>query len=139
MRLRDALAGGWRPEPRPALIALASTEELYAQATAQVFQFGGGDASGILGEPGPDSAPGGWHQVDEGTVYMTSSRFACQLARQFANIPYTAIADAYCDEDGVCIWQHGRAPVKFQLVDPEWHFVLFRWLAYREPRVLKAG
>ncbi len=137
MRLRDALAGGWRPPPRPALIALSSTEQVYAHAEADVFQFGGSDPS-ILGEPGPDTAPG-WHQVDFGTVYMTSSRFACQLAKQFANIPYTAIADAYCDADGVCVWQHGRAPVKFRLVDPEWHFVLFRWLAYGEPRVLPAA
>ena len=138
MRLRDALAGGWRPEPRPALIALASTEQVYAHATVQVFQFGGADPAGIVGEPAPDTAPG-WQPIDAGLVHMTSSRFACQLGRQFTNIPYVAIADAYCDDDGVCVWQHGRAPVKLQLVDPEWHFVLFRWLAYGEPHVVPAG
>ena len=45
-----------------------------------------------------------------------------------------AQSDAYCDEDGLCVWQHERALVKLRLVDPEWHFVLFRWLAYGEPR-----
>lgn len=133
MRLRDALAGGWRPPTRPALISVSSTEQVYAHASAEVFQFGGGDPAGFLGEPAADSAPG-WHPVDTGTVHLTSFRFACQLQRQFANIPYVAIADAHCDEDGVCIWQTGRAPVKLRLVDPEWHFVLFRWLAYGEPR-----
>lgn len=132
-RLRDAIAAGWRPPPRPPLIALAATEQLYAHASVEVLQFGGCDAGGFLGAPGPAVVPG-WHTVDHGTVHLTSFRFACQLAHQFANIPYSAIADAYCEDDGLCIWQHERAPVKFRLVDPEWHYVLFRWLAYGEPR-----
>ena len=138
IRLRDALAHGWRPPARPALIALASTEQVYARAAVEVFQFGGGRADGILGEPGPDTAPA-WHPIDTGTVHLTNFRFACQLQRQFANIPYVAVADAYCDDDGVCVWQHERAPVKLRIVDPEWHFVLFRWLAYGEPRVVPAA
>ena len=135
-RLRDAIAQGWQP-PRPALIALSSTEQVYAHATVEVLQFGGCEPGGFLGAPSPDVAPG-WEVVDHGTVHLTSFRFACQLAHQFANIPYAAIADAYCDETGVCIWQHERAPVKLHLVDPEWHYVLFRWLAYGEPRPVPA-
>lgn len=134
MRLRDALAGGWRPPARPALISLSATEQVYAHASAEVLQFGGGNPGGFVGEPSPGAAPG-WHFVDSGTVYLTSFRFVCQLGHQFANIPYLGIADAYCDYDGVCVWQHERAPLKLRLVDPEWHFVLFRWLAYGEPRV----
>ena len=133
MRLRDALANGWRPPARPALISVSSTEQVYAHASVEVLQLGGGVPGGIVGEPGPDGVPG-WHPIDTGTAHLTSFRFACQLAQQFANIPYVAIADAYCDDDGVCIWQNERAPVKLRLVDPEWHFVLFRWLAYGEPR-----
>lgn len=133
MRMRDALARGWRPPARPGLISVSSTEQVYAHASVEVLQLGGAHPSGLLGEPAPDALPG-WQPIDSGTVHLTSFRFACQLARQFTNIPYVAIADAHCDADGVCIWQHGRAPVKLKLVDPEWHFVLFRWLAYGEPR-----
>jgi hypothetical protein len=138
IRLRDALTQGWRPPARPSFISLASTEQVYAHAEVEVLQFGGGSPGGIVGEPSADESLG-WTLVDSGTVHMTTLRFACQLARQFANIPYRSIADAYCDEDGVCVWQHERAPVKLRLVDPEWHFVLFRWLAYGEPRVLPAS
>jgi hypothetical protein len=130
-RLRDALAQGWRPEPLPALIALACNEQAYASADVEVLQFGGGDPGGFLGQPSPDSAPG-WVSIDYGTVHLTTHRFALQLGSQFGNIPYTAVADAYCDEDGVCVWQHERAPLKLRVIDPEWHFVLFRWLAYAE-------
>jgi len=130
-RLRDALAQGWRPEPQHVLISLAANEQSYASAEVEVLQFGGGDPSGFLGQPSPDSAPG-WMPVDYGTVHLTTHRFVLPLARQFANIPYKAIADAYCDEDGLCVWQHGRAPLKLRMIDPEWHFVLFRWLAYGE-------
>ena len=132
-RLRDAIAQGWRPPARPTLISLSSTEQVYAHASAEVLQFGGCEPGGFLGAPSPDSIPE-WQAVDHGTVHLTSFRFACQLSHQFANIPYAAVADAYCDQDGICIWQHGRAPIKFRLVDPEWHYVLFRWLAYGEPR-----
>jgi hypothetical protein len=132
-RLRDALATGWRPQPCPAAISVSCNEQVYAHPAVEVLQFGGGDPAGFLGQPSPDSAPG-WVAVDHGTVHLTNFRFAFQLAHQFANVPYTAIADAYCDEDGVCIWQHERAPLKLRVVDPEWHFVLFRWLAYGEPR-----
>ena len=131
-RLRAALAYGWRPEPQPALISLACNEQAYRTADVEVFQFGGSDPAGFLGQPSPDEALG-WVPIDHGVVHLTSYRFAFQLSSQFANIPYTAIADAYCDEDGLCIWQHERAPLKLCLIDPEWHFVLFRWLAYGEP------
>jgi hypothetical protein len=131
--LRAALLEGWRPEPQPALTSLSYNEQAYAWADVEVLQFGGGDASGFLGQPGPDSAPG-WIFVDHGTVHLTTVRFVLQLSHQFANIPYSGIADAYCDHDGVCVWQHERAPLKLSLPDPEWHFVLFRWLAYGEPR-----
>ena len=130
-RLRHALTQGWRPEPQPVLISLACNEQAYASAEAEVLQFGGGDAGGFLGEPSPDTAPG-WMPVGHGNVHLTTHRFVLQLGRQFANIPYAAIADTYCDEDGVCVWQHERAPIKLRLIDPEWHFVLFRWLAYGE-------
>jgi hypothetical protein len=133
-RLRDALAGGWRPPARPSLIQLSSTEQVYAHASAEVFQFGGAEPGGYLGAPCPDATPE-WVTVDHGAVHLTSFRFVCQLSTQFANIPYVAVADAYCDDDGICIWQHQRAPIKLRLVDPEWHYVLFRWLAYGEPRV----
>ena len=131
-RLRAALAQGWRPEPQPALISLGYNEWAYASAQVEVLQFGGGDPAGFLGDPSPDAAPG-WVEVDHGIVHFTSVRFAFQLASQFANVPYGQVADAYCDEDGLCIWQHDRAPLKLRLLDPEWHFVLFRWLAYGEP------
>jgi hypothetical protein len=26
-----------------------------------------------------------------------------------------------------------RAPVRLRMADAEWHFVMFRWLAYGEP------
>jgi hypothetical protein len=132
-RMRDALAEGWRPTPRPSLIPLSSTEQVYAQASVEVFQFGGSPPGGYLGEPAPEPASG-WVSVDHGSVYLTSFRFVCQLSSQFANIPYVAIADAYCDDDGICVRQRERAVVKLRLVDPEWHYVLFRWLAYGEPR-----
>jgi hypothetical protein len=131
LELREALAAGWRPQPQPALITLAYNEQAYAWAEVEVLQFGGGDPGGFLGQPSPDSAPG-WGLVDHGTVHLTSVRFVFQLSHQFANIPYAGIADAYCDEDGLCIWQHERAPLKLRLAEPDWHFVLFRWLAYRE-------
>ena len=132
-RLRDAIAEGWRPPSRPSLISLSATEQVYAHSSAEVLQFGGGQPGGFLGAPGPDTTPG-WVAVDHGVVHLTSFRFACQLAHQFANIPYAAIVDAYCEDDGLCIWQPERAPVKLRLVDPEWHYVLFRWLAYGDPR-----
>lgn len=132
-RLRDAIAGGWRPPARPTLISLSSTEQVYAHASVEVLQFGGGEPGGYLGAPSPDPVPG-WMPVDHGTVHLTSFRFACQLHHQFANIPYVAVTNVYCDEDGICIGQHERAPVKLRLVDPEWHYVLFRWLAFGEPR-----
>ena len=135
-RMRDALATGWRPQPVPPMIPVSSMEEVYAMATIEVFQFGGCDPDGIVGTPSPDEVPG-WHPVEQGTVHMTSFRFACQLSRQFVNVPYVSVADAYCDQDGLCVWQHGRAPVKIRVVDPEWHFVLFRWLAYGEPAVAR--
>jgi hypothetical protein len=131
LQLREALANGWRPEPQPALVTLAYNEQDYAWAEVEVLQFGGGDPSGFLGEPSPDSAPG-WVLVDHGTVHMTNVRFVLQLSHQFANVPYTSIADAYADEDGLCIWQHGRAPLKLVLPAADWHLVLFRWLAYGE-------
>jgi hypothetical protein len=137
IRLRDALARGWRPPARPPLIPVAATEQVYAHVTAEVLQLGG-EPGGILGEPGGDAVPD-WHRIDTGTVHLTSLRFACQLAGQFANIPYAAIADATCDGDGICVWQRGRAPVKLRVVDSEWHFVLFRWLAYGEPRAEPAA
>jgi hypothetical protein len=133
VRLRDAIAAGHRPAPQPSLISVSATEQVYARASVEVLQFGGCDPGGFLGAPSPDVSPG-WEPVDHGSVYLTSFRFACQLAHQFANVPYAAVADAYCDDDGLCVWQHGRAPVKLRLVDPEWHYVLFRWLAYGEPR-----
>lgn len=129
--LRAAMATGWRPEPRPAVISLACNEQAYAWADVEVLQFGGGDPSGFLGQPGPDSAPG-WAPIDHGTVHLTSVRFILQLSHQFANVPYSSIADAYCDDDGLCIWQHGRAPLKLRIPAPDWHLVLFRWLAYGE-------
>ena len=49
-RLRDALARGWRPPARPPLIALSSNEQVYAHASVEVLQFGGGDPSGFLGQ-----------------------------------------------------------------------------------------
>jgi hypothetical protein len=131
LELRAALATGRRPDPRPALISLAYNEQAYAAAQVEVLQFGGGDPGGFLGEPSPDTAPG-WEQVDHGAVYLTSFRFVLQLSHQFANVPYTSVADAYCDDDGLCIWQHGRAPLKLRLPAPDWHLVLFRWLAYGE-------
>jgi hypothetical protein len=131
LQLRAALGGGWRPEPQPALISLACNEQAYAWAETEVLQFGGGPPEGFLGEQCPDTAPG-WVAVDHGTVHMTSVRFVLQLNHQFANIPYAAVADAYCDGDGLCIWQHQRAPLKLQMEAPDWHFVLFRWLAYGE-------
>ena len=131
LQLREALARGWRPEPQPALVTLAYNEQDYAWSEVEVLQFGGGDPGGFLGEPSPDAAPG-WVLVDHGTVHMTSVRFVLQLAHQFANVPYTSIADAYADDDGLCIWQHGRAPLKLRLPAPDWHLVLFRWLAYGE-------
>ena len=131
LELREALAGGWRPEPQPALMTLAYNEQAYAWAEVEVLQFGGGNPGGFLGQPSPDAAPG-WVLVDHGTVHLTSVRFVFQLSHQFANVPYTGIADAYCDEDGLCIWQHERAPLKLRMADPEWYFVLFRWLAYGE-------
>ena len=132
-RLRDAIADGWRPPALPPLISLSATEQVYAAPAVEVLQFGGCEPGGYIGAPGPDEVMG-WQPVDHGTLHLTSHRFACQLAHQFANIPYTAIADAYCDDDGLCVWQHQRAPVKLRVVDPEWHYVLFRWLAYGEPR-----
>ena len=133
LALRKALAEGWRPEPQPALIALAYNEQAYACARVEVLQFGGVEPGGFLGQPSAEPAPG-WVPIDHGVIHMTSVRFIFQLAQQFANIPYTAVADAHCDEDGVCIWQRERAPLKLRLAEPEWHFVLFRWLAYGEAR-----
>jgi hypothetical protein len=130
-RLRDALTQGWRPEPQPALIALGYNEQAYATAEVEVLQFGGGAPGGFLGQSSRDSAPG-WMPVDHGTIHLTTHRFILQLGGQFANIPYRAIADAHCDDDGLCVWQHERAPLKLRLVDSDWHFVLFRWLAYGE-------
>jgi hypothetical protein len=132
-RLRDALSRGWRPQPRPALISLGCNEQAYATADVEVLQFGGGHPGGFLGQRRPprDAAPG-WMPVDHGTVHLTTHRFAFQLGGQFANVPYTSIADSHCTEDGLCVWQHERAPLKLLLIDPEWHFVLFRWLAYGE-------
>ena len=133
-RLRDALAAGWRPEPRPAAIAVSSMEQVYAHAAVEIVQLGGCEPGGFIGsQPAEDAAPG-WQRVDHGTVHLTSFRFALQLAQQFANIPYVAVVDSSCEDDGIVIWQSNRAPVKLRLVDPEWHFVLFRWLAFGEPR-----
>ena len=131
--LRAALTAGWRPEPHPALIALGYNEQAYASVAVEVLQFGGGDPAAFLGQPADDVAPR-WVAIDQGIVHLTSHRFAFQLGRQFANVPYTSIADAHCDADGLCIWQHVRAPLKLLLAEPEWHFVLFRWLAYSDPR-----
>ena len=131
LELRAAIATGRRPEPQPALISLACNEQAYATADVEVLQFGGGEPDGFLGEQSPDTALG-WVPVDYGTVHLTSFRFVLQLSHQFANVPYQSVAEAYCDVDGLCIWQHGRAPLKLRLAAPDWHFVLFRWLAYGE-------
>jgi hypothetical protein len=132
-RLRDAIAEGWRPPAVPSLIDLSSHEQVYAHAGVEALQLDGGDPGGFL-RAAPVAPLVGWQTVDYGTVHMTTSRFVCQLQRQFANIPYAVVADATCDPDGVCLWMVDRAPVKLRLVDPEWHMVLFRWLAYGEPR-----
>jgi hypothetical protein len=137
-RLHDALSHGWRPQPCPSFIDLSSTEQVYAHAAVEVLQLDGGDEAGFL-RATPVSPVVGWQPVDHGTAHMTTSRFALQLSRQFGNVPYAAIADATCDVDGVCLWMVDRAPVKLRVVDPEWHFVLFRWLAYAEPRPFAAS
>jgi hypothetical protein len=123
-QLRAALERGWRPPARPALIALSSTEQVYAHASVEVMALVVPD----------DAGPPAWEAVDQGTVHLTSFRFACQLAGQFTNIPYTAVADASCEADGICLWPRHQPPVRLRIVDAEWHFVLFRWLAYGEPR-----
>jgi hypothetical protein len=115
-------------------MALSAKEQVYAHASVIALQLDGGDPGGFL-RADPVSPVVGWEPVDRGTVHMTTSRFACQLSRQFANIPYATVADATCDADGLCLWVVDRAPVKLRMVDPEWHLVLFRWLAYGEPPV----
>jgi hypothetical protein len=137
-RLRDSLSEGWRPQPGPTIIALSSMEEVYAHADVEVLQFGGAEPGAFMGSAPPEDAAPGWHRVDHGTVHLTSCRFALQLAQQFANIPYGAIVESSCDADGLVVLQRGRAPVKLRLIDPEWHYVLFRWLAYGEPAVTAA-
>jgi hypothetical protein len=130
-RLYDALARGWRPPPRPTVIDLSSTEQVYAYANVQVMQLDGGDGGFLRAQP--VSPVIGWQEVDHGVAHLTNSRFVLQLSRQFANVPYSAVADATCDDDGVSLWMVDRAPVRLRMADAEWHFVMFRWLAYGEP------
>jgi hypothetical protein len=119
-RLWAALERGWRPPVRPAQIPIASNEQVYAHASIELMH------------PAVEGA--GWVGVERGIVHVTSFRFACQLAGQFTNIPYSSVVDSACDADGICLWLRGAAPLKLGLVGAEWHFVLFRWLAYGEPR-----
>jgi hypothetical protein len=128
-QLRAALERGWRPPARPSLIALSSTEQVYAHASVEVLRLVAPEGA-IDGYPPPS-----WQAVEHGTMHLTSFRFALQLAGQFTNVPYTAVADASCAEDGIHLWPRHQPPMKLQVVDPEWHYVLFRWLAYGEPRI----
>jgi hypothetical protein len=129
-RLHEALEHGFRPKPRPATIALASNEQVYAFARVELFGLTVGDDAQV--RPA-------WVALEHGSVHLTDFRLVLQLSGGFANVPYTAVADSVCEPDGFCLWPRHQAPVKLVLADPEWHFVLFRWLAYGEPAAVDAA
>lgn len=156
--LASALRSGWRPPPIEAAIHLLPGEHAVAAHPISVSQHYG---QAVQWSPGGFLALGNplwtslsvmgtvafnvvqrqraqerarvqWRLHDQGILYMTTTRLACQLQQQWVDFAYASIRASGPDLDGLVIWHEGQPPIKLHLPFPDWYYVLLRFLAHGE-------
>lgn len=76
-------------------------------------------------------AAAAWRPVNQGSVFVTSHRFGLQGVYGWNDIEFAAIRNSYLDPfTGLVIFLNGANPYKLILPWPEYHFLLFQYLAY---------
>lgn len=154
--LASALRSGWRPPPIEVPIHLIAGEKAIAAQPIAVAQHYGQQVQwspgGFLAFGNPlwtslsvmgtvaynvvarqhahERARTQWRMADQGVMYMTTLRFACQLQQTWIDMPYHAVRSSGPDVDGLVIWLEGQPPTKLLVPSPDWYYVLFRYLAH---------
>jgi hypothetical protein len=72
-----------------------------------------------------------WRPINHGTLYLTNQRFGLHGMFGWNDIHYRAIRNSYLVPlDGIVVFLDGSNPLKVNLPWPEYHFLLFQFLAY---------
>lgn len=156
-QLADKLSCGWRPPALPSPIVLQPSESMHAASPATLlhhtgaevsyqqnfFAFGGpvlflATAAGSMvanaraRQRAEASAREQWRVYDSGMAWFTNRRIALQGHSSWTDLWYADVRASFCDADGILLYFADRPPYKLGCPSPEWHFVLFRFLAYGE-------
>jgi hypothetical protein len=72
---------------------------------------------------------GQWREGDRGRVFLTNRRFVVQGTRQ-VDMWFSYIQAVECDNTGLLLQLHGWSPLRLQIAQPDYWFVLFNQVAY---------
>lgn len=155
-RLSDHLHRGGHLEELASPIPLFAGEALFSKVPFAVSEFSGRDAyynqtwvgvgtplmfAATLGVSAmanqarkrrarAEAAPQ-WRQLNQGVLYMTNQRLAMQGALGWWDVHLGSIRNSdVVPGDGMVLFLDGSNPMKVSMPWPEWHFVLFHYLAY---------
>lgn len=161
-RLCEAMHHGQPPPLPDPQFHLYAEERLYAVRPVRRLEYFGPDASlpaacyGGFGRPlfrpGGSGAPvymtpahsepsvppsREWHEVGDGTLHLTSWRFAFQGdSGDWLDFPFDAIAWAECFADGVGVSAANWSPMFFRTAYPEWLYAFYKFLVKGEVAVV---
>ncbi len=156
-RLSSFLRRGGSPEPILASIPLFESEQVYSAQTFSLYEFAGRNVTynrTLFGIGSPmmfaatlagsalfnysrkqraiAEAAAQWRVVSQGTAFVTNLRFGLQGLSGWFDVPFDAIRNSdLAPYEGILFFLDGANPMKLVLPWPEYHFLLFQFLAYR--------
>ncbi|MDQ1422340.1 MAG: hypothetical protein QOJ52_4302 [Acidimicrobiaceae bacterium] len=150
------LAGGGKPCSMPAPIPMLGQEFLYSFQPFSLQEFAGravtynrtwiGVGSPLLfaatlgtsaifnaarKSEAMAQAAAQWRPINHGTAFLTSRRFGLQGVQGWSDIHFHAIRNSdLAPNEGIVLFLDGVSPLKLTMQWPEYHFILFQFLAY---------
>ncbi len=155
-QLVGALSAGWRPTPIAAPFHLQQGESCFVREQVQVLQYLEGDgryvhrsrvgfgaagmamvAAAAIGNSSrrraaERDAQGRFRVIEQGTLFLTDQRFAIQGTRQWIDVWFPTVRMSTSDGEAITLHITDHAPTQLRVWPPDYHFALFRWLAYGE-------
>lgn len=151
-----SLSGGWQPTPIVPPFHMPPSESCYSTHQVQLLRMLEGDATytrrsakgfGAMGltavvatavgnaarkRRAEQQAVAHFRPVDQGSLYVTSQRFALQGGTRWTDIWYSDVRMSYCDGEAVVLELSSSTPVQLRTWPAFAVFVLFRYLAHGE-------
>ena len=155
-QLVQALNSGWRPSPLTVPVHLYPEEFCVFREKVEIFQFMEGEGvythksswgTGVLGLTLAATTAAGnrrrarkaaremearFRKVDDGIMFLTNRRFALQGDLQWTDLWFEGIRMSNCDGEAIELQLANSPPLALRVWPADYHFAMFRWLAYGE-------